>query len=380
MPRVLLAGAFGQRNPGDDALLRAFSAALPGWQAVVPCENPDAVAAPDVQAIPNGPHAVLAALARSDAVAFAGGTVFKTLPATTGRRAYSLLHRGLVLARAARSAGRPVALAGVGAASLPDAKARAAARRLAAAADLLIVRDQASADVLAAAGVPPPLRVGADAAWTLFGDDVRPRSQPDRGPLVVSVSRHAVRPELVPTLAAGVARAVRGRSDVECVQLEPWQVGGVGLDDLDLARQLRSALLVAGELPVDVLAPPESIEHAAARYGGARALLGQRFHSVVAAGAAGCRFAAVGHEPKLADLAERLGQRSVRASASVTALAAAVREALDGPRPDARTVADLTRSAHAMLALTRVVVEGGSTGQPVGLRALRMYPEEAILR
>ena len=30
MPDVVLAGAFGQRNPGDEALLRAFLGALPG--------------------------------------------------------------------------------------------------------------------------------------------------------------------------------------------------------------------------------------------------------------------------------------------------------------------------------------------------------------
>ena len=34
MPTAILAGAFGQRNPGDEALLDAFVAALPDWDVI----------------------------------------------------------------------------------------------------------------------------------------------------------------------------------------------------------------------------------------------------------------------------------------------------------------------------------------------------------
>ena len=45
MPTALLAGAFGQGNLGDDALLRAFVGALPDWQLTVTTHDPAEAAA-----------------------------------------------------------------------------------------------------------------------------------------------------------------------------------------------------------------------------------------------------------------------------------------------------------------------------------------------
>lgn len=378
MPRVLLAGAFGQRNPGDDALLRAFIAALPGWQAVVPSQNPAAVTAHEAVAVRTGPYAAASAVLGVDAVVFAGGTVFKLLHESTGRGRYALLARGLALACAAHALGRPVALVGVGAATLPDRRSRALTRALASVADMLVLRDVASAELLAAAGVPQPLRVGADAAWTLFEHDAQQPPRPARGPLVLSVSRHCGTACDVPLLAAGIAAEVVDRPDVDGIVLEPWQVGGPGLDDLDLARAYRTALEVAGAGRVAILPPPESLVAASAAYRGARAVVGERFHALVAAAAAGCPFAAVAHEPKLADLAGRLGQASLRPESSVGEVRAAVRAALDGPPPPTAAVAETTLAARTMLDLMRAVAEGGRAGCPEHLERLRLHPGAVV--
>jgi hypothetical protein len=89
--RVLLAGAFGQSNPGDEALLGAFARALPDHVAVV------ASAAPEQTAAEHGLNAIrrddTVALARTlaavDAVVVAGGTIFKTLHPAAGRARHS---------------------------------------------------------------------------------------------------------------------------------------------------------------------------------------------------------------------------------------------------------------------------------------------------
>src|SRR5947209_8147022 len=193
MPRVLPAGAFGQRNPGDDALLSAFAAALPGWELVTPADNPAAIHCGDpVTAVPKVPRHVATALLSSDAVVFGGGTVFKLLGAASGRHPLELLLRGLTLARAARALGRPVALVGVGAGALGDRRARTLARRLATSADMLVVRDAESADILADVGVPVPIRVGADAAWSLLaGPGPVTGPLPRRSRVVLTLSQHA---------------------------------------------------------------------------------------------------------------------------------------------------------------------------------------------
>jgi polysaccharide pyruvyl transferase WcaK-like protein len=378
VPRVLLAGAFGQRNPGDDALLTAFTGALPGWEAVVPAANIASVGDGRIHAVPNSGRRALTALMNSDALVFAGGTLFKTLDPATGRAPHALLMRALLLARGARALSRPIALVGVGAGRLADRRSRSLARALIATADMTVLRDDASADILAEAGVPQPMRIGADAAWTLLDRYRSPRSVRTRGPLVVAVSRHAGGPTQAPALAAGVAELLRGRDDIDRIVLEPWQVGGPGLDDLDLARGLQRALRVATERDVTLVPPPESIVTASETYRDARLVIGQRFHSLVAAAAAGTRFVAVAHEAKLAELATRLGQPTLAAAAPVADIAPTLAAALDGPAPDQDEVAAQTERAIASLELMRTVVEGGRAGYPADLRALRLRPEAVI--
>lgn len=382
MPTALLAGAFGQRNPGDEALLSAFLDALPGWDSIVPAANPAAVADRRARVVPATARATLGALRASDAVVFAGGTVFKVLDAATGRAPHALLARGLALARGARLLERPVALVGVGAGALPGRRSRALARALAGSADMLVLRDDASADVLAEAGVPVPLRVGADAAWTLLPPpSARPDPPSGDARLVVTLSRHAGGLRRVPALAAGLAEFLHSRPDVDALTLQPWQIGGPGHDDLDLARELQRALRVArgGRTDVLIAPPPPSVPAASAGYRGARLVLGQRFHSLLAAAAAGTRFVAVAHEAKSADLASRLGQQCLRPDCSAAEVAPVLAKALDGPPPDPGAVAELRHTAQTMLALLHAVVDGGHTACPDDLRSLHLHPE-AVLR
>src|SRR5204863_6421357 len=99
MPAVLLAGAFGQRNPGDDALLAAFARALPEWHILATARGRDSSGLPGVSIVPvDSPATIARAIAASDAVVFAGGTALKTLPRITRRRPLSLMAGSLVLA------------------------------------------------------------------------------------------------------------------------------------------------------------------------------------------------------------------------------------------------------------------------------------------
>src|SRR5689334_15401630 len=154
MPSAVLAGAFGQRNPGDDALLKAFANALDGWEltATAAFGAPESALAGCEPVRSDDAVAVARAVARADAVVFAGGTVFKALGPQCGRPPLSLLRRALAVATAVSAIGRPLAMVGVGAGALPTPGARALARQLVNRADLLVLRDDESAEVLTAAG------------------------------------------------------------------------------------------------------------------------------------------------------------------------------------------------------------------------------------
>lgn len=380
MATALLAGAFGQRNPGDDALLEAFERALTGWDTVATTSS--AVVQPPgdgsrATVSAHEPASVARTAAQAAAVVFAGGTIFKTLPARTGRGPLDLLRNGLALAYGAKALGKPLALVGVGAAPIESRNGQVLARRLVAQADLLVLRDEESADVLTQMGAPTPFRVGADPAWTLFdgppGGDLRPA-----GPVVVALSSEAA-PEsgglaladdlaaaLLPVLAAG-----------HPVALQPWRVGGgAGPDDLDLARAVNARLGGTAQM----LIPPADLEEARALFSGARLVVGLRLHALVAAGAAGAPFVAVAHEPKLAAVARRMGQPAVVPGAGgldAQQLASTILAAIDAGVPPARSaVQDEVTRAEQGFRLLRLLLSGGRSDDAEAIGALPLRPLE----
>ena len=297
MPTALLAGAFGQRNPGDEALLDAFVAALRrvGRRRDDVARRRGAAARRRPTACrPAIPSRVARRVAARDAVVFAGGTIFKELSPATGRPPLDLLQKGLAMAYGAKALGKPLAMVGVGAAPIAAARGRLLARRLVRQADLLVLRDEESADVLAEAGAPAPFRIGADA-----GVDAAVRaasSAPAHGErVIVALSHEAGDGELcddlaaalVPVLAAGHtgrAAAVAGRRARAPRRPRPR------------ARGARSS---SAARPSCCSRPPTCTRRGrrSPAPGSSSACASTR---CVAAAAAGTPFLAYAHEPKLA--------------------------------------------------------------------------------
>jgi polysaccharide pyruvyl transferase WcaK-like protein len=353
MPTALLLGASGQRNPGDDAVGAAFGAALPGWRTLRVTSPPGrpgngdrARSTVDVGA----PPAVARALVSSDALVVAGGTVFKTLDPGSGRRSLSLLRRAVALLGAARMLGKPRAMVGVGAGVLDSATSRRLARALVFQSDLLVLRDEESADVLAAAGAPTPFRVGADAAWTLLEPPPSGPRAPG-GPIVVALGVLAGDASLPAHLAAALAPLIEAGHDV---RLQPWDVTGNGIDDLALGEAVNERL--PRRLPL--LGAPANLPEARRLFTEAGLVVGLRFHALVAAAAAGTRFVAYGHEPKHAGLARRLGQRAVGTGESSAALTRAILDGFERPAPSRATVESQIEGAQAGMQLLRVLLAG----------------------
>jgi len=390
---VFLAGAFGQGNPGDEALLSAFSRALGHLDPVASTCDPQAtealhgITAVERDDVPR----VGREIARADAVVVAGGTIFKTLHPTAGRAPLSLLRRTAALAALARALRKPLALVGVGAAPLPGRTARTLMRSIVRAADLLILRDEESAAHLAEAGAPTPIRVGADAAWTLVpetapmtaaatsdGPAVLMRSATgghapveldgaeDGAAVVVALSHLAGGPDLAERLAAGLQPVVESGVPV---RLDPWQPDG----DTDLAAAVATRL---DDPRVAVAAPPADLDEAREGMAGARLVLAQRFHALVAAAGAGVPALAVAHEPKLEGLARRLEQPAVAADAPPATLAGEVLRAVDGPPAAPEAIERERASAEEAFRLLRVLLARGRSEEAVEVDGLALRPEE----
>jgi polysaccharide pyruvyl transferase WcaK-like protein len=355
MPTVLLAGAFGQRDPGDEAVLAAFVAALPEWRVVATSSQPDltiathgcgAVRARDRRALGR-------ALLDVDAVVFAGGTVFTTLRPSTGRSPHDRLTWAMLLAAGGQATGKPVAMLGVGAGTLPDSRARWLARAIVRRADLLVLRDEESAHALAAAGAPIPFRVGADPAWTLVDE---PRVAGSRDGVVVALSRPSQERDLADRLAAALAPLVTFGMNI---RLQPWQgsdaASGGGLASAVAAR------LAGG---VEVLAAPADLMGARLRMARARLAVCLHSHAMVAAAAAGTRLVAIAQEPGQIGLARRLQQPTVPVTADPATTAAAILSGLDGsPASSAAVHAEIARAAEGFRLLRLLLTHGVGSEQ-----------------
>jgi polysaccharide pyruvyl transferase WcaK-like protein len=374
MARIVLAGAFGQRNPGDDALLDAFAQALAGHEIIATSSAP-ATSVPGCDVVaPGDPTAVMRRVRAADAVVFAGGTIFKELRPATGRAPMDLLARALAMGFGTRALGKQLALVGVGAAPLRRGRSRLLARRLVHQANLLVLRDEESAGVLVDAGAPAPFRIGADAAWPLLDRELEVEAGA-RDEVIVALSHDAGDRELadelaamlVPVLAAGLP-----------VSLQPWQVGRVGRrDDIDLARAVNARLGGTARLEV----PPADLLEARERFAGARLVVAQRFHALVTAASAGVPAIAYAHEPKLAGLARRLAQPTLTPGEDPARLGAAILDAARAGRPpSAAAVRAQYAAAEEGFRLLRLVLDGGRNPDADTIGSLPLRPENWIHR
>jgi polysaccharide pyruvyl transferase WcaK-like protein len=236
------------------------------------------------------------------------------------------------------------------------------ARAIVRSADLLILRDDESAGHLAAVGAPTPIRVGADAAWILLPD---PEDIVPGGPVVVALSHLAGNRDLAGQLAAGLEPVADAGI---AIRLDPWQPDG----DLDLATDVAARLGGRAEIG----APPVDLQAARAGMTGARLVVAQRFHALVAAASAGVPALAVAHEPKLSGLARRLALPVVAPDAPPQSFAGAVLGALDAPPASAEAVRRERTAAEDGFRLLRVLLARGRSAEAVEVEGLALRPEE----
>ena len=225
MSSVMLVGAFGQGNPGDEALCSAFVDALRDHDVVVASGDPRrhlaaACRARDPRARRGPRHASCAASMRSSSVA-APCSSRSTHPAGAARtRSFGTPPRS---SPAPEPPGRRWRWSASAPATCATDGPRRWARWLVRQSDLVVLRDEESAALLADAGVPAPFWIGADPAFTLRSA-VDPADAIEQRPpsVTVALSHLAGDDRLLDDLAGAIA-PLRDDHDI---RLQPWQTGG----------------------------------------------------------------------------------------------------------------------------------------------------------
>jgi len=283
---VLLCGYYGEHNLGDDALLAALLRQLPSslTPLVTAYDRVEVEERHGVATVQRrSPKAVLAALGRSDALVFGGGSLLQD--ATSFQ---SLLYYGALIA-AARLQGKPVVLWAQGLGPLRRRRSRLLVRSLLPLLTAVSWRDADSAALGQRLGLVADH--GVDAVWSLPREQWLGRG----GPLVVAwrptdqLQGDRWQPYLkaLETLAQTLDREVLW---------VPFH--------LDQDRNLLADLIAAGSLPeglaqrsrqVDALTPREAM----ALFRSAGLVIAMRLHALILAALSGAPVAALSYDPKV---------------------------------------------------------------------------------
>ena len=288
---ILVLGACGYRNVGDEAILAGLLRQVgPDRRVTVVSRMPAETAAlHGVRAIPL--RASVGALRSHRSLIIGGGGLFGRDMGALGRLIplYGLL---------ASSLGLKVAIQGVGVDRETRPVAASLLRRLGRRAVALSVRDARSAETLAESGlaaeVVPDLSAGLEPAAAARGRDLLRRAGPDPRHTVVGLALTAVRAHQLADLEAAVAACIAGLPDVQFCFIPMSQHPFVPAhNDLVLGRRLqlrspRLAILEGSLRPEEVMAV----------FGSLSAAVCMRYHSLLFAARAGTPIIPVPYAPK----------------------------------------------------------------------------------
>ena len=317
LQQILMLGAYGQNNLGDDALLEVCLAHLRASHLVVNSAQPEQTRrryGVDVVATYNAwpqfrrPRALYS----SDAVVFGGGSLLKEIEGGTFARLLYFLRIFLVLIFA-RLFGRPTAMLGVGIGPLSHPLYRWLSCRAANLTNLICVRDRESHDLLVQIGVRRPIHTTADLVFCLGDGDVADSAgapDPATGPTAVVIPRYSLSAIQVTALAAACDHLVEAYG--VRVQIVPFQTGyAAKYDDLVVARAVLAQMRHASAAEVLV---PETPQAALAVISHADVVLSARLHGLIFAAIRGVAMVGLDYEVKVRSFLAEVGQGAMNVS------------------------------------------------------------------
>lgn len=306
--RVLLIGAYGQRNIGDDALLEVFLRQFPGDRVVVNSAEPEVTAERyGVEAVPTQlrlprfqrPRHFL----RADLVVFGGGSLLKEIEGNTRQR---LMYSTRILGILAfcRLTNCRTAMIGVGAGPLDIRWNRWLAKVSANLTDLITVRDPRSRDLLRGIGTKTEVHVTADTVFTLAPSEMPARRETGAPPKVAVIPRYSLTTDERRQMAAACDRLVEEHGAQ--IRLITFQTGfRPEFDDDAASREIQSMMRYGDQAETWV---PERVEETMDDLAQADLVLSARLHGLIFAAMQGAATIAVGYDPKVQAFMAELGR------------------------------------------------------------------------
>ena len=307
MAKVVISGYYGFGNTGDEAILaglaEGFRRLAPSARLTVLSKDPARTEAEHgLRATPRDFLRAVRHVRRCDLLVSGGGGLLQD--ATSWRS--PLYYLGII--QAAAGAGVPVACVGQGIGPLDRRPLRALTRRALAGAEVVAVRDHASAEALREMGVEREVAVTADVAFLLprpTEAEVAAAWQKAelgegwRGGLVVALRRPTGRAGS--ELPRGLGRAIAAACDE------------IGMPATLFPMHHRVDLPFAEEVAAAMADSPGIVRHALsarqslALFGGFRLAVAMRLHALVFACICGIPPVAVSYDPKIDGLMAELG-------------------------------------------------------------------------
>ncbi|MBW3622285.1 MAG: polysaccharide pyruvyl transferase CsaB [Armatimonadetes bacterium] len=338
-PRLLFSGYYGLGNAGDEAVLAGLlqgmrEAGIDAEVTVLSADPAHTEAWHGVRAVPRMKPDLLRALSECDVLVSGGGSLLQDVTSSASLAYY------LTVIALAKLAGKRVVIAAQGMGPVVRPASRRWTGIVLNRADLITVRDAASAALLRDCGVTQPVHVTADPAFLL-----RPRSN-DPGPksnVQSPTSRGQGREAPVQDLERGDTATHPGDVGPSTPDLGPrtpdpgpqvglalraWKDRNAAAWGADLCRELRdrgaSPFLIPMHEPHDrdlaeairaavgdevaVSPPPNALSDVLDGISGCDVLLGMRLHALLLAANAGLPVVAWSYDPKVDALMHQVGR------------------------------------------------------------------------
>ncbi len=347
---ILVLGTHGQANVGDELLLQTFLDQLgPQHRYAINSYTPEETAASladvfDVEVFDTATTRVglLAAIARCDAVVFAGGSILKQLGPRTGRHPNATLLMILGVVTAARLMRRPILMSNIGVGPLPGGSGRRLARRILRQVDLVSTRDTASFELARQLVDDEKIIRVPDAAFanrpTELGLPVVPPAQDGTIRIALNLNRDVRDEAAWARFLSDLRRELldlAARRRVEIVAL-PMQCRFKEDHDLMVLKEFLTTL---SGVTCEYRAPTDAIE-VAELIASCDVVLSERLHAIVIASVIGRPVIPLPYDVKVEQLAEQLdlAERSfpvdqpIEPGALVIAIDELITDRLEGSR------------------------------------------------
>lgn len=293
--RAVLCGYYGMGNGGDEALLASLLQMLPAQVTPIvlsgnPAETRDRF---QVEAVPRKSlRAVLAALRRSDAFIWGGGSLMQDASSALNPVYYG----GLMLLAQAMGLKTIAWAQGIG--PLQQAVSQWLTRRALAGCTQVSVRDRNSEALLGQ--WHQPCLLAPDPVWGLDPSPVEGLWELPAPRVAVALRPHA---QLTQARLEAIAHALANfqKATGVCIVLVPFQP----VKDLAIAQFIARHLdeQESGPYHIYCLTQPQQLK---GLFRGVEMTIGMRFHALVMSAAEGCRSFAISYDPKVDALADSL--------------------------------------------------------------------------